>query len=218
MENIIERIKKLLSLASNNPSIEEAQSAALKAQQLMVENSITLAEIKEDEEDIKIELVPVSFVRTWRSSLSSIIGPAFRCIAAIHPSGAVFIGHPTDRRIAADIFQYLYKHGHKHANKVVKVYKQEHPKRKTNGVYQCFIEGYLSGLYTKFKEQSKSLMVVVPKDVNEFVDSLNLRNAKKVTTPKMSAYAQQNGDAYSIYNKGYKLGLSSAMQNIEEGR
>ena len=36
-EKIIEKIKKVLELSKNNPSIEEAKSAAIKAQRLMAD-------------------------------------------------------------------------------------------------------------------------------------------------------------------------------------
>ena len=41
-EKIMEKIKKLLALANNNPSEDEAMAAALKAQEMMAKYNIVL--------------------------------------------------------------------------------------------------------------------------------------------------------------------------------
>lgn len=53
-DKIIEKIRKVLELSKNNPSIEEAKSAALKAQKLMAEYHVSMTEIEaiEDIENI----------------------------------------------------------------------------------------------------------------------------------------------------------------------
>lgn len=45
-EKIIAKIKKVLELSKNNPSEEEAKSAALKAQRLMAEYHISMSEVE----------------------------------------------------------------------------------------------------------------------------------------------------------------------------
>ena len=61
MEKIIEKVKKILELSKNNPSAEEAESAALKAQKLMAEYHISMAEIEtmNDVENISEKRVEV---------------------------------------------------------------------------------------------------------------------------------------------------------------
>ena len=46
-ESVIEKIKKLLALASDNPSVTEAAAAALKAQKLIADNDIKDYELHE---------------------------------------------------------------------------------------------------------------------------------------------------------------------------
>ena len=46
-KNIISKIEKLLALAGNNPSEAEAQAALLKAQQLMAEHNLDMAQFEE---------------------------------------------------------------------------------------------------------------------------------------------------------------------------
>ena len=52
-ERIIKRIEKLLSLAGNNPSQEEAQSAMLMAQKLMAEHNLSMEAFQEKEPEKK---------------------------------------------------------------------------------------------------------------------------------------------------------------------
>lgn len=73
-EKIIEKIKKVLELSKNNPSIEEAKSAAIKAQRLMAEYHISMSEIEaiEDTENIVEERIDVGTGNKWKYTLSSI--------------------------------------------------------------------------------------------------------------------------------------------------
>ena len=52
----IEKIKKLLALAGNNPSEEEAQAAMLKAQELLLQNGLTMEEVTSHGEPAKKEV------------------------------------------------------------------------------------------------------------------------------------------------------------------
>ena len=53
-EKIIDKIRKVLELSKNNPSEEEAQAAALKAQKLMAEYHISIKEIETEVEGGRI--------------------------------------------------------------------------------------------------------------------------------------------------------------------
>ena len=52
-KNIISKIEKLLALAGNNPSEAEAQAAMLKAQKLMAEHNLDLAQFKDKPQEKK---------------------------------------------------------------------------------------------------------------------------------------------------------------------
>ena len=85
-EKIIEKIKKCLELANNNPSAEEAKSAALMAQKLLAKYNISMSDI-EDVAQEQIEESPVWFkdlvtwgvVRGWKYELAEIVASNFRC-------------------------------------------------------------------------------------------------------------------------------------------
>ena len=44
MNKMLEKVKKLLALAGNNPSEEEAQAAALKAQELIAQYNLDMSQ------------------------------------------------------------------------------------------------------------------------------------------------------------------------------
>lgn len=70
-DKIIDRIQKLLALAANNNSPEEAASAASKAQELMLRHNLDMATVEvADEETIDTTLV-VERIRTASSKLAT---------------------------------------------------------------------------------------------------------------------------------------------------
>lgn len=80
-EKIIAKIKKVLELSRNNPSEEEAKSAALKAQKLMAEYHISMSEVDEveDIDSIVEKSVSIGTGSKWKYTLAGIIAKNFRC-------------------------------------------------------------------------------------------------------------------------------------------
>lgn len=82
-EKILEKIEKLLALAGNNPSENEAISAALKAQELMAKYNIELADLEGKSlkqnivEETYMPKANCHYVRKWRYTLSQIIAKNF---------------------------------------------------------------------------------------------------------------------------------------------
>ena len=74
-EKIIAKIKKVLELSRNNPSEEEAKSAALKAQKLMAEYHISMSEVDEveDIDSIVEKSVSIGTGSKWKYTLAGII-------------------------------------------------------------------------------------------------------------------------------------------------
>ena len=67
-EKIIEKIRKCLELANNNPSEEEAKSAALMAQKLIAKYDISMADVEDVAsqcEEIVEEVVWFDSLVTW---------------------------------------------------------------------------------------------------------------------------------------------------------
>lgn len=78
MDKMLDKVKKLLALAGNNPSESEAKSALLKANQLIAQYSLDLS----NETGDKIEYALVEAVHSnnegYRSYLGVVLAKAFR--------------------------------------------------------------------------------------------------------------------------------------------
>ena len=116
-EKILEKVKKLFALADNNPSAEEAKSAALMAQKLMVENNIAMWEVEnvdlEKKEEIGEEEIDVP-AKKWKYTLAHTVADNFRVKFFLRGKGTfIFYGHKTDAKIAVETFKYLFNTGNK---------------------------------------------------------------------------------------------------------
>jgi hypothetical protein len=174
-ERVIEKIKKVLELAKNNPSEEEAKAAALQAQKLLAKYHIEMSEVEGIDLD-KIESIDEVRVdvpaKKWKYELARIISKNFRCKHFYYGKGTVvFYGHKTDAEIAAETFKYLFSLGNKLANREVKRVKWEESTYyewgNTKGVYNSFVSGFMRGIRDALDAQCTALALVVPEDVSE---------------------------------------------------
>ena len=173
-EKIIEKIKKVLELSKNNPSEEEAKSAALKAQKLMAEYHISMAEIDtiEDVSTIMEKTVDVGMGNKWKYQLARIIARNFRCKYFYYgKSVIVFYGYEEDAEIAAMTFKFLFRIGNKAATNF---YQNERNKAMNDcgwfegkGLKNAFLIGYLDGIKECLDKQCTALMIVIPTKVEE---------------------------------------------------
>lgn len=202
-EKIVERIKKLLSLAGNNPSEEEASAAMLKAQELMAKYGVELSlDETADEEEISIQQCNVGTGKAWKSRLASIVADNFKCKTFCYGKQTFcFYGHETDAKIAKEVFEYLLNLGHKNAMKARAEIKKE--RGVGDGAYNSYVLGFLAGIKTKLDEQSTALMIVVPVDVKEqyatFIAGAKTLAQKSLTSGGIidSAYAKGKTDGRS---------------------
>lgn len=85
-KKIIEKVRKILAKANNNPSMEEAETVMLIAQRIMVENNlciddVNLTEVNEiRKEAIEVKLSDKMRLSWWEKNLSGIIAKNFRCL------------------------------------------------------------------------------------------------------------------------------------------
>lgn len=172
MEKIIEKIKKLLNMTQENGASEnEAMVAALRAQKLMAEYNINVADIETSDDSMTI--IEESFVcgkgDKWKVRLAAIIAKNFRCKTyLINKSEVVFYGYESDAKIALNVFKFLFTTGNKLADK----YYYEYYKNgeNTRGVKNTFLLGFCQGINDVLGKQCVALMIVTPEEVKKSFD------------------------------------------------
>lgn len=186
---VIEKIKKLFELSKNNPSEEEARSAALKAQELLVQHNIDIAEVEDCSLD-KIEKIGEVEVdleaKKWKYELATIVSKNFRCKHFYHGKDQlVFYGHETDATVAAETFKYLFNAGNRLGNKLAREARKEYGY--ADNVYNSCVVGFCQGIRQALAEQSSALMVVVPEDVKDGFEDLS-KNFRNMRLSRVKAY------------------------------
>lgn len=215
-QSAIQKIKKCLKLAENNPNQNEAENAMLMAQRLMALHNIearqlNLVELENNVVDTNI--TDYAKMPWWKKSLSVIIGNNFKCEAYINvKSGGLaricFIGRKTDVDIATEVFHFAIKSIEYNANKYVEIYKlkQEalHGKkpRNTVSIRNQYINGFLQGLQDKFRKQIEEEQwgLVLVKD-DAVMEAIRLKNLQKGNRQKVTM-----SDNPEAFVKGYKAG------------
>lgn len=224
-ERIIEKIRKCLALANNNPSEEEAKAAALQAQKLLAKYNISISDVEELEATTE-EIVehPVWFkdcvkgvARAWKYDLADIVAKNFRCKHFFYgKSAAVFYGHKTDAEAAAEVFKYLFAMGDRLANRATYRVLREFHKRgesaQVSGIYNSWVRGFLQGLREGFDKQCTALMIVVPEEVKEAYEE------KAKGFKHLKAGMRNNGFDDKAYNDGLSTGKGAmAQRSLEVG-
>lgn len=166
-EKIISRIKKLFSLAGNNPSKEEAQSAALKAQKLIAQYDIEDNELLEEiTEDIIEEMYRTESGNKWKYALGSVIAKNFRCkVYTKAKKTFVFVGHEKDSITARETFKFLYDTCVKQTRAKANEARKEFGTAK--GVAVAYGLGFVDGIREVLDKQCTALMLITPSDVEE---------------------------------------------------
>ena len=214
-EKILEKIEKLLALAGNNPSENEAISAALKAQELMAKYNIELADL--EGKSLKQNIVEETYtpkanchyVRKWRYTLSQIIAKNFCCKTySINRDAIAFYGYEKDTKIAVEVFKFLFETGNKLASRYYLKCKKEG--RDTKGVLNTYLVGFCDGIKEVLDKQCTALMIVVPKEIEEAYTE-HSKNFRRMNT---SLTTSSDGRAYS---EGKTDGKATATARSIEG-
>lgn len=212
-EKMIEKIKKMLSLAENNPSEEEALSAALQAHKLMAkyninEEDVSLEEIKDEITSVFSQQKHGCHLMAWRKQLAGVVAKAFRCKAYVSGQDVVFRGYKDDAQLALEVYLMLYTVGDKLGSKAYSDQLEETGSGK--GAYNSMTIGFLHGVSDALNAQCTALMVVTPKEVEEDWESFA---AGFVKDRKMAATRINS----KLYNEGYSEGKQSVKSRALEG-
>ena len=219
MDRIIEKIKKLLTMAERGTE-NEAKVAMLKAQRLAAEYEIDINKLNQEKRDEKIvkAYTDYSAASRWVTDLATVIAHNFRSDIFISNKKIALIGYETDTVLIKNILDFAFKDANKRASKVSNEIRKE--KGSASGVKDYYFEGYVTGLEKAYEEQVRSnkkfeVMIVKPREVTEFINNI---------TATFTAYRKRNIlNDYDLINKvhgqgvqdGYALGNPKKIEDIE---
>ena len=204
MENnrneIIEKIRKIMALAENNPNENEAFSAALKAQKLMAQYHIKEKDLGQEVNERNVNnlaCVVSGKVQKWRISLAMVLAKNFRCKVYLLNNDVVFMGFEEDTEICKEVFYSMFKIGNKLADKKKREMRSKYGTAKD--VKNTFCMGFVNGIKNELEKQCTALMIVVPKEVNEEFN-------KKFANTKKKSMSMRIDVNSGIYNEGFIKG------------
>ena len=206
MDKIVEKIAKLLELASNNPSENEAIAAAMKAQELMAKYDIEMDQIHHKQGEVTGEIYRDTGkhqMKKWKVGLAHIIAKNFRCrTCMINSVDVVFYGYNADAKIALQVFTYLYEAGN---NLAVRYYNKARKEgRSTKGVMNTYLVGFKDGVASALEKQCMALMIVTPQEVNDTFNEMTADFKKKAINIK-----------YRKDSEAYETGKSDGKNAVQ---
>jgi hypothetical protein len=105
MEKIVERIRKLMQLAGNNPSEAEREAAMRKAHQLLIQHNLNIQDVQETVESVDVHPDTVAWKNEpWRRTILSAIAKLYFCQVVFSVKErkvrANFVGMRVDAEVA----------------------------------------------------------------------------------------------------------------------
>lgn len=211
---IIERVRKLLALASSNNE-HEAALAAAHAQRLLAEHNLAMTDIETQQETMKASKVETAAPKTFPKWIRRLLGgvqTAFDCEAFHHYSGKVtFIGVGADAEVAAYTFAYLQRI----VQRLCRDYMKNHPlrgsmsPRRITLVRNSYYLGASITVYKTLLQQKKETPVttfalvpvkdaLIKKAVSEIGPIRTIKSRKSYIDQNAYAQGQQDGATVTI--------------------
>ena len=215
MADYKDKIAKLLALAGNNSSPEEAKAALLKARKLMAEHKLRPEDCqKEETANVVQSLVGISVTGrkyAWAVSLSAIIARHYCCISyRQHAKGKQtqeigFAGLEDDFEVCTRIFRYAFDCVKQTSDEIFKAEPTLHSvnqRRKNAEAYGWAFCVGLSEALEKQKEEHQEwgLVMIIPQAVRD----TEIGKLKPKTYGNMKAFDESDAVARM---RGYSDGL-----------
>lgn len=168
---LIQKLKKLLALAGNNPSQQEAEAALSKAQSLAIENGIDLALIGSNEQEDNVVREDMEFGKrlpTVNVYITNVLTKFFnvRIISTGSRYGGrklIFVGKQSDINTAKYVYTWL-------SDTMVRCW---HSYYKKNDVDLNNKQSYLFGFYNGLVSKLEANKISVEKERLKTVDDQN---------------------------------------------
>lgn len=200
INKILERAKKLLALAGNNPSQEEAEAAMMQAQKLLLKHGLKISDAEDHGEPVKAQHHNANSgtktVPWWHQRIAGVVAKNFRCdhykstsrgwSRRYTTSRMVFVGLPGDVDLAVEIFKLAVETAKREATKfLVRQKKKEAEdgyawqwnRSRSIAIRNDYLQGWVDGLRLAFVKnvEENALVVVKPPEVREAMNAMNLR-------------------------------------------
>lgn len=185
MTTVADKVKKLLALA-DSPNENEAQTAMLKAQELMVKHKLTMRDVEEvvEKQVVTMTTTHQKFRNTkWKAILGKVISDNFLCeslsqVNQNHSARVCFVGLEEDVDICVAVFNYAVKYVDKNVARLRRKYYDAGQSAK--GVEEAYAIGFCHGLRENYMAQIKNntefgLVLVKDDRIKEAMDDLNVR-------------------------------------------
>ena len=193
-KKLLDKVKKLFSLAGNNPSSEESKAAMMKAQQLLKDGGMSLSDVdlgegKREVLEQEIDLGTVG-IPPWKGSLMKTIALNFRCDTYIlQASGTrwkriILVGVPQDVQVVQFIFEKALAAAETGFKSFVANYQEKslgsvrHVRRLKNDYCFSFIMGLSVQFVQNIAIHDLHPVIVQPLEVQERMGGLKLKKGK----------------------------------------
>ena len=229
-EKIRKKIESLLKLAGNNPSEEEARSALLKAQDLMLKYHIELDGEDESEPIITVSYQMTgeenrSFVRKSIISLAMLIAENFRTHTFKGAQSICFVGYEADAEASLALIRFLSEELRKGnilyiQEKIMECadFASGRSEYEMNRIRKDWCNGFVDGIRTAFADRKSDgryeIMLMTPAAVEAVVSQMNLRSCD------INERIRRNRDE-DAYHRGKKDGEAAigkrSLENTKIG-
>jgi hypothetical protein len=232
-ERVIERIRGCLNIAQDTNFANEAETAMLKAQRLLVTYGLTMQDVAGERgaglggpgsEEVADAAVgePSGRLPWWHRLLAGIIADNFRCAAYLRrsrsgapgarqgPAGfrstVCLIGRPADVEVAGEVYRFGVKAVAQSARRFTEQLPDGVDGRRLRN---DFVYGFLQGLKDKFAEQVErhrwALVLTKDAQVEERVRGMRLRRA----APARPGFGGDQEARQEGYRSGQEFGESA---------
>lgn len=223
MSNYTEKIKNLLALAQS-PNEHEARAALLKARELMARHKISERELSETDLNVETNMTGITFSKRrdpWVYNLASVIAVnhccrEFRTQIKGKQTGEIgFIGFSEDVSMCTELFKYAVDCVRSATSRL----RKQAVKMADN-----YGHGFTHGLSEAYKQQQAeewALVLVVPKEVNEFCGDLKKRTVTTAIDTNMAAFQEGVKDGQRFHGQKrirQEHGTNKRIERTIDGR
>jgi hypothetical protein len=207
--NIANKVKKLLALATSNKNDFEAQQALNKAHYLMLEHNLEMNDIAEENEPIFLPLKKYTTRKYGVMETGILVASFFRCKLLVvkekRGEYLMFAGYKNDVNTAREVFDFMTSYMfRKSMNEQQKRYDKG---GSCKGWEESFIVGFLmqvemfwvANISTKF-----SLVAFTPEEVEDAVKEFSQKSfSQRSTRLNFDAFTQGTYEGENFANKKY---------------